>query len=122
MAITTGGNHPVAVAQFAVALRTENIESLLAAIHDPRGDREGKAVPILSIDLSRGQKAGEGQLSASHGSRDSRPRRHPVRKEVARLERIVFGLVSHLLTATECEHREDHEASGERRAASRKQR
>ena len=103
-------DHSVTIADTAMALRAVNVETFLPAVHDAGSDGEGEALALLTVDLPGFQIRVRHQLSPGHGARQTRPRRHSVGKEIARLERVVSRLVGHLLLASDQEkHRREDE-------------
>src|SRR3954451_23537719 len=98
MAIAARRDHAVAVAEAAVAFGAVNREALLSAVQYVSSDGHRETVHILPIGLARRDDRIHRQLATRDGSRNARPRRHPIGKEITRLERIVAGLVGHFLT------------------------
>ena len=93
------GDHPLAVAQAAVADGTKDVEALPAAFQNLAGDRERKCLCIRIAGLARIQMGVFSQVAARHGFGQERPRRASVFEERALLQRLVLRLIVHILSA-----------------------
>ena len=80
-----------------MAFGAVDVEAFVSAIEKLFIDGEGEAVAVGIVDLSRFEERVRHQLAAGDSAGNARTGRHPISKEIARLERIVARLPSHLL-------------------------
>ena len=89
-------DHSITVAELGMTGRAVDVEALLAARQNFRGDRERQVVAVVAADPAGIEIGIRVQMSASHGAFDNGPRRALVGIEVAFHQGPLVRLVLHV--------------------------